>query len=254
MVRGLYTAATGMNVQRNKMDVLTNNIVNAETTGFKADSLMTSTFDEVMLSRINDPNISILGSNDVGGYAFGTHVDELITDFATGALEQTNKNTDIALNGDGFFTIETAGGQVRYTKSGSFTVNSEGYLVTQDGGYVLGQNGRIYVGSSEFSVSANGQVTGENAAPDTLNIVTLTDVGVLRKTGNNLYTVYGDAAPVQSVNTTVKQGMLEGSNVNISDEMVDMISVYRKYEASQKIINMTDKTLGLTVNLGRIGG
>ncbi len=254
MVRGLYTAATGMTVQRSKMDVLTNNIVNAETTGYKADSLMTSTFDEVMLTRINDPNISILGVNDVGGYDFGTHVDEIITDFATGPLEQTDKNTDIALSGDGFFTIETAGGQLQYTKSGNFNVNTEGYLVTQDGGYVQGQNGRIYVGSSEFSVSANGQVSGDMAQPDTLNLVTFTDFGVLRKTGNNLYTIYGDAAPVQSLGTAVKQGMLEGSNVNISDEMVDMISVYRKYEASQKIVNMTDKTLEKTVTLGRIGG
>lgn len=254
MVRGLYTAATGMTVQRSKMDVLTNNIVNAETTGYKADSLMTSTFDEVMLNRINDPNVSILGSNAVGGYNFGTHVDELVTDFSNGTLEQTDKKTDLALGGDGFFTIETAGGQIRYTKSGNFTVNNEGYMVTQDGGFVLGQNGRLFVGSSEFTVSASGAVTGDAASPDTLNLVTFTDFGVLRKEGNNLYSVYGDALPVQAVNSTVRQGMLEGSNVNISDEMVDMISVYRKYEASQKIVSMTDKTLEMAANLGRIGG
>jgi flagellar basal-body rod protein FlgG len=254
MVRGLYTAATGMTVQRSKMDIVTNNVVNAETTGFKADSLITSTFDEVMLSRINDPNISIMGTNDVGGYSFGTHVDELVTNFTTGSLEQTDKKTDIALDGDGFFTIETAGGQLQYTKSGNFTVNSEGWLVTQDGGYVQGQNGRLYVGSAEFTVSANGMVTGDMAVPDLLNIVTFDDPGVLRKAGNNLYTIYGDAAPVQSLNTTVRQGMLEASNVDITDEMVDMISVYRKYEASQKIVNMTDKTLELAVSLGRIGG
>lgn len=254
MVRGLYTAATGMTVQRNKMDVLTNNIVNAETTGYKADSLMTSTFDEVILSRINDPNVKIIGANAVGGYSYGTHIDELRTDFSGGALEQTGKNTDLALVGDGFFAIETGGGQIRYTKSGNFNVNSEGYLVTQDGGYVLGQNGRIYVGSQEFSVSAGGEVTGETAIPDALNIVTVDDPGALRKEGNNLYSIYGGAAPVQSFNTTVRQGMLESSNVNISDEMVDMISVYRKYEASQRIVNMTDKTLEKTVTLGRIGG
>ncbi|NMA25508.1 MAG: flagellar hook-basal body protein [Clostridiales bacterium] len=254
MVRGLYTAATGMNVQRNKMDVLTNNVVNAETTGYKTDSLITSTFDEVMLNRINDPSISILGSNAVGGYAYGTHVDELITDFTTGPLEQTDKYTDLTLVGDGFFTIETAGGQIRYTKSGNFSVNSEGYLVTQDGGYVLGQNGRIYVGSAAFSVSAAGEVTGSTVVPDALSIAAFEDPGVLRKAGNNLYSIYGDAQPVQSLDTTVRQGMLEGSNVNIADEMVDMISVYRKYEASQRIVSMTDKTLEHAVNLGRVGG
>jgi flagellar basal-body rod protein FlgF len=254
MVRGLYTAATGMTVQRNKMDVLTNNIVNAETTGYKSDSLVTSTFDEVMLNRINDPNISIVGSNAVGGYDYGSHIDERITDFSSGALEQTNKATDIALSGDGFFTIETADGQIRYTKSGNFSVNSEGYLVTQDGGFVLGKNGRIQVGSSDFSVSAKGEVTGATAVSDTLNIVSFTDTGVLRKEGDNLYSIYGSATPVQSTDTTVRQGMLESSNVDVTTEMIDMISVYRNYEASQKIVSMTDKTLELTVNLGRIGG
>lgn len=254
MVRGLYTAATGMTVQRSKMDVLTNNIANTETTGFKADTLITSTFDEVMLSRVNDPNVSIVGSETVGGYDFGSHVDELVTDFKGGNLEQTDKKTDLALEGDGFFVVETAGGQERYTKSGNFTVNSEGYLVTQDGGYVLGENGRVRVGSQDFSVSADGTVTGSTAAEDQLRLVTFNDLGVLRKEGGNLFSVYGDAAPTASAGTVVHQGMLEGSNVDMSQEMVDMISVYRKYEASQKVISMTDKTLEKTVSLGRIGG
>jgi flagellar basal-body rod protein FlgG len=243
-----------MTVQRNKMDVLTNNVVNAETPGYKADNLITSTFNQVMLSRINDPNVSIIGSQTVGGYDYGTHVDELVTNFSGGSLEQTDKYTDLALVGDGFFTVETDGGQVRYTKSGNFTVDSEGYLVTRDGHYVMGQNGRVFVGADKFIVSANGEITGATAVPDTLDIESFTDPGVLRKEGGNLYSVYGDAAPAPSAGTTVRQGVLEGSNVDISNEMVDMISVYRKYEASQKIANMTDKTLGLTVNLGRIGG
>lgn len=254
MVRGLYTAATGMTVQRNRMDVLTNNIVNAETPGYKADSLITSTFTEVMLQRINDPNISIVGAKTVGGYTFGTHVDELVTSFTGGTLEQTDRYTDLALVGNGFFTVEAEDGQIRHTRSGNFAVDGAGYLVTQDGEYVLGQNGRIYVGPAKFNVSATGEITGDTAVPDFLEIVEFPDPGVLRKTGNNLYTVYGDAAPVPSPETAVRQGMLEGSNVDISEEMVDMISVYRKYEASQKIANMTDKTLEMAVNLGRIGG
>lgn len=254
MIRGLYTAATGMTVQRNKMDVLTNNVVNAETAGFKADSVMTSTFTEVMLNRINDPNVSIYGSETVGGYDFGAHVVELFTDFTGGVLEETGKSTDLALTSGGFFTIETAGGQTLYTRSGNFTVNAEGYLVTQDGGYVMGQNGRIYVGSGNFTVSESGEVSGLAAIPDTLEIADFADPGVLRKAGDNLYGVYGDAVPARAGAAEIRQGMLEGSNVDISGEMVDMISVYRKFEANQKIVNMTDKTLGLTVNLGRIGG
>lgn len=254
MVRGLYTAATGMTVQRNKMDVLTNNVVNAETPGFKSDGLITSTFTEVMLSRINDPNISIVGSQKVGGYDFGSHVDEVVTDFTGGTLEQTDKYTDLALAGDGFFTVETAGGQLRYTRSGNFTVSGDGYLVTQDGGYVMGQNGRIFVGDAKFAVSDKGEITGQTAIPDTLDIVAFADPGVLRKIGNNLYGVYGNVQPTPTAGAAVRQGALEGSNVDVSGQMVDMISVYRKYEANQKIVGMTDKTLELTVNLGRIGG
>jgi flagellar basal-body rod protein FlgG len=254
MVRGLYTAATGMTVQRNKMDVLTNNVVNAETPGFKSDSLITSTFNQVMLSRINDPSISIIGSQTVGGYDFGANVDELVTDFTDGTMEETGKYTDLALTGGGFFAIQTAGGQIRYTRSGNFTVSGDGYLVTQDGGFVMGQNGKIYVGADDFTVSDTGEVTGLTAIPDTLDIASFEDPGVLRKEGDNLYSVYGDAQPVAAADVTVRQGVLEGSNVDISGEMVDMISVYRKYEANQKIANMTDKTLELTVNLGRIGG
>ena len=254
MVRGLYTAAAGMTVQRNKMDVLTNNVVNAETAGFKSDNLITSTFTEVMLSRINDPNISVIGSDTVGGYSYGAHVEELMTDFSAGLLEDTGKYTDLALTGDGFFTVQTAGGQIRYTRSGNFTVNADGFLVTQDGGFVMGQNGKIYVGAGKFSVSGTGEISGTTAIPDTLDIVSFADTGVLRKQGDNLYGVYGDAQPVRMENAAVRQGTLEASNVDISGEMVDMISVYRKYEANQKIANMTDKTLELAVNLGRIGG
>ncbi|MPM36300.1 Flagellar basal-body rod protein FlgG [bioreactor metagenome] len=252
MVRGLYSAATGMTVQRNRMDVLTNNIVNAETTGFKSDSLHTSSFDEVMLKRINDPNVSIYGGSDVGAYDYGTHIDELVTDFSEGNFEQTGKPTDLAIQGEGFFAVETPNGE-RYTRAGNFTVNSEGYLVTGDGNYVLGENGRIYVGSDKFTVSADGTVTGSLANRDKLKTVTFSDLGLLRKEGNNLYYAYGGAAAVPA-KSVVQQGVQEGSNVDISDEMVDMLTVYRKYEASQKITSMTDDSLELAVNLGKVGG
>ncbi|NLF35308.1 MAG: flagellar hook-basal body protein, partial [Clostridiales bacterium] len=149
MVRGLYTSATGMTVQRNKMDVLANNIVNAETTGYKKDTLVTSSFDEVMLLRVNDPGVSIYGAGRTGPYSFGTHVDELVTHFAGGSLEETGRSTDLAIVGQGFFVVETPGGE-RYTRSGNFSVDPEGYLVTGDGHYVLGEGGRLRVGSDGF--------------------------------------------------------------------------------------------------------
>ena len=248
MVRGLYTAATGMTVQQNKMDVLTNNLVNAETTGYKKDTLVNATFQEVMLKRIHDPNLNVYGGADVGGYSYGTHVDELFTDFSEGNLEQTNKSTDLALTRNGFFAVETPQGE-RYTRSGNFSVDGDGYLVTEDGNYVLGDQGRIQVGSSDFSVTTDGTVSNG----DKLRLVTFQDLGTLRKQGNNLYYSYGNETAVPAQNVQVRQGMQEGSNVSLEDEMVDMVSVYRKYEASQKIVSMTDQTMGLAVNLGKLG-
>ena len=254
MVRGLYTGATGMIVQRNKMDVITNNIANVETAGYKADTLVTSTFDEGMLQRLHDPNVNFVGAQQVGPYSYGTHVEEMFTDFSTGTLEETRRNTDLAIVGDAFFSVEAEDGRVLYTRSGNFTVNAEGYLTTQDGQYVLGQNGRIFVGSENFSVSPEGLVTGPMALEDTLALVSFEDPGVLRKVGNSLFDIYGGAAPVPPGDYTVRQGMLEGSNVSAIDEMVNMIAVYRNYEVNQRIVSMVDKSLEQAVSLGRVGG
>ena len=253
MVRGLYTAATGMMVQRDRMDTVTNNITNADTTGYKQDSVVTSAFTEVMLSRINDPSVNVMGGTQVGTYDYGTRVDEEYTDFSEGNYEETDQSTDLAISGNGFFVVDTDDGE-RYTKAGDFSVDSAGYLVTEDGNYVLGENGKIHVGTSDFTVSADGTVTAGGGTVDTLRLETFDDLTVLRKQGDNLYYAYGGAASVAATDATVKQGTLEGSNVDISNEMVDMLSLYRKYEANQKVVSMTDSSLELAANLGKLGG
>lgn len=253
MVKGLYTAATGMMVQRNKMDVVTNNIVNAETSGYKRDTLVTSTFTDVILNRINDPSVSVIGGTPIGGYNYGTRVDEQFTDYTQGSLENTERSTDLAISGDGLFVVDSDVGE-RYTRSGNFAVDGEGYLVTESGNYVLGKNGRIQVGTTDFAVDGNGTISVDEKEIDTLRLVTFDDLSVLRKQGDNLYYAYGNAQPVDATNATVKQGMQENSNVDIASEMVDMITLYRKYEANQKVVSMTDQSLGLAVNLGKLGG
>jgi flagellar basal-body rod protein FlgG len=110
------------------------------------------------------------------------------------------------------------------------------------------------VGSSDFSVAPDGTVTGSAAGEDRLRLVTFDDPGVLRKEGDNLYYAYGGAAAVPAAQASVRQGAQESSNVQAADGMVDLITVYRKYEASQKIVSMTDDTIGIAVNLGKVGG
>ena len=246
MLRGLYTATTGMTVQRAKMDVLTNNIVNASTTGYKKDNLLSSNFEEVLIERIGDPYL-VNTSEEVGPYSFGTHIDEVYTDFSQGSIEPTETQTDLAITGDGFFAVETPDGE-RYTRAGNFCVNQEGYLVTADGYYVLGENGRINVGSGEFSVDGEGNIVSGDEARGTLRIVRLEETDGLRKQGDNLYYVFSGEAPADAEDFKIMQGYLESSNVDIATEMVDMITVYRAYEANQKILTMTDETLGMAVN------
>ena len=248
MLRGLYTAATGMNVQREKMDVLTNNIVNASTTGYKKDTLISSSFNEVLIERISDDDPYVVNtSEEVGPYSFGTHIDEVYTDFALGSLENTNTQTDLALTGEGFFVVDTPDGE-RYTRSGNFSVDYQGYLVTDDGYYVQGENGSIQVGTGSFTVDSDGTITVDGEALDTLRIVSFEETTGLRKQGESLYYSFTGEVPTDATNTKVMQGYLESSNVDVATEMVDMITVYRTYEANQKILTMTDETLGMAVN------
>lgn len=251
MVRGLYTAAAGMNVQRSKMDNLTNNIVNAETTGYKRDILVTTPFNEVMLERMNDPNVEVYGKTELGELGYGSYISKAYTDFSQGNVENTGWMTDLAIMGDGFFTIETIKGE-RYSKDGTFSVSTDGYLATQDGNYVLGQEGRIFVGIGEFKVSADGTVVNSLGEESQLRIAEFEDLAVLRKEGANLYYILGEDQPIAPLNSKILQGARESSNVDVTEEMADMIAVYRRYEASQRIVSMTDDSLGMAVNIGRV--
>lgn len=250
MLRSLYLAATGMMVQRKKMDVLTNNIANAETTGYKRDRLLSRSFKDMMIERTGDPYIVNILSG-VGPQNTGIHIDEIFTDFLQGSLEQTGRLSDIAIQGDGYFAVSTPAGE-RYTRDGSFAVSSEGYLVTSDGYPVLGTNGFLRVGSGTFSVDGQGNVTAGGTAVGRIRVVTFADPTGLRKIGDNLYINYSNQAQVAGA-YTVKQGYLEGSNVDIAREMVDMMEVSRSYETNQRMVKMLDESLGKAVNeVGRL--
>lgn len=251
MLRSLYLAATGMMVQRKKLDVLTNNIANAETTGYKRDRLLSRSFKDMMIERTGDPYIvSIL--SEVGPQNTGVHIDEIYTDFTQGSSEETGRLTDIAIEGRGYFAISTPAGE-RYTRDGSFNVSTEGYLVTSDGHPVLGTNGLIRVGDGAFSVDSQGNVTAGGAFAGKLRIVAFADEGDLRKIGGNLYINFTNQAVTPATGYTVKQGFLEASNVDIAREMVDMMEVSRTYETNQRMVKMLDESLGKAVNeVGRV--
>lgn len=249
MLRSLYIAGTGMITQRSKMDVITNNIANIETVGYKRDQMISRSFSDLLLEQINDDDPYIINQREeVGPLNTGTHIDEVVTDFSQGSLEETGEQTDLAIQGDGYFSVLTPQG-IRYTRSGNFAADSNGDLVTQEGYYVLGQDGgRLHVGTGDFTVSSTGAITAEGQTVGTIRLVAFEDQTVLRKAGENLYTTYNNAQPAQVTNASIKQGYLEGSNVDMATEMVEMLATNRAYESNQRIVKMVDESLGKTVN------
>ncbi len=239
MLRSLYIASTGMLAQRKKMDIVTNNIINVDTTGYKKDTLITRSFQDLMIER--------LGGSYIGPQNTGIHVDDVVTSFDQGDLEQTGRLSDMALEGEGFFVLNTADGP-RYTRDGAFAVSPDGYLVNADGNYVQGNNGRIYVGNGEFTINEQGNVIVNNVAVDKLRVVTFGDLTGLEKVGSNMFAAGTAGAPQTATECKVKQGYLEGSNVDMSEEMVTMVEINRAYQVNQRVLTMLDQSLGKTVN------
>jgi len=252
MVRGQYIAGTGMLLQRRLMETITNNISNADTVGYKKEHLVSHSFDEVLVRRINDPHV-LAQTPRVGPLNLGTQIDQLYINFAEGSLDGTERNTDLALVGDAFFVVGTPAGE-RYTRSGAFYIDELGYLVDGEGNYLLGENGPIYAGGLNFSVDASGgvRISGEDEISDRIRVVSFDDNNVLRKQGNNLY--FSMAAPQTEPNEyRMVQGFLETSNVDIGREMVDMLSIFRTYETNQRMLTMIDETVGKAVTeIGRL--
>lgn len=255
MLRSFYIAGTGMITQRQKMDVIINNITNTDTTGYKKDQVISRTFDDMLLNRLNeDPNIlnartgtALAPNSQVGDLAPGVQVDELVIDWSQGPMESTGRVTDMAIAGDGFFAIQTPEG-VRYTRAGNFQVDSNGTLLTNEGNYVMGRNGGlINVGTGDFTVSQNGTIYVNGQPVGALRIVQFADNGVLRKDGSNLYYPVNGGVPQDMASPVVEQGLLEGSNLDVGREMAEMLLTNRVYESSQKMLTMVDESMEKTV-------
>lgn len=277
MIQGLYTGASGMVAQMHRMDALSNNLANVDTEGYKKDSAVFKSFPELLLRRMNDDGVGYfpgVGSVDqapvVGKLGTGVEMNEFYTDFTQGGLKQTDSDFDLALDGKGFFTIQTPEG-VRYTRNGSFKIEKNGFLVTKEGNPVIGENGPIQLKRNNFMVDDQGRIyqNAEYAADpdrmvskeenewrntelvDQLRIVDFDRTRYLQKQGDSMWRATnesGSGRVLQENRPAVKQGFLETSNVNPVSSMVQMIEVNRAYEASQKIIKSQDETLGKLIN------
>ena len=252
MLRGIYTAGMGMQVQEKKMDVISNNLANVNTNGYKKDTAIFNSFNSILAKRINDYYVASNPSAEVGNMQLSTDIGQIHTDYSQGNLINTGNSTDLALSAsdNSFFTVEVAnesGKTEKYTRDGAFSLDSTGKLITREGYAVMGENGPITLQSPNFQISAKGEVLENGELIEKLKIKTFKDTSILRKAGENLVTIEGEAEE-KPFEGKVLQGFTEGSNVNSVKEMIDMITVVKAYEASQKILKVEDETLGRAVN------
>lgn len=266
MLRGFYTAASGMISQQRQQEALSNNIANVNTPGYKADQAAMQSFPEILLSEMGSKQGG-LGSNrlpykrHVGPLSTGVYVQEMIPQFSQGSLRETGLDTDIALvhyelpdeNGSVFFTVQGIDGETQLTRNGNFTVDQEGYLVTNEGLYVLDQGGNpIQTGGQEFHMSPEG-IVSTVAGQTILGTTYIENAHQLEKLDNGLFTgVEGVIPPNGSF--TVQQGFLEESNVDLMQVMTQMMESFRMFETNQRVLKAYDQSMEKTVNdIGRIG-
>jgi flagellar basal-body rod protein FlgF len=282
VLRGIYTGASGMIAMQNRMDAVANNLANVDATGYKRDTAVFKAFPEMLLRRANDEGVYTfpMGSVDtmpmVGRLGTGVELNEVYTSFEQGAMKPTENEFDMALDGKGFFSLNTPAGE-RYTRNGSFLLNNEGYLVNKQGDYVLGENGPVVLQKYNFMVDQDGviwrdaskagdgaklvspyEVQWENLERvDRLKITDFAQPRYIKKQGESYWLATEESGPAQiasdNARPKVRTGYLEASNVNAIREMVDMIEVNRAYDANSKSIQTHDTLVGRLINeVGRV--
>ncbi|MCC3145181.1 flagellar basal-body rod protein FlgG [Halanaerobium sp. Z-7514] len=253
MISALWTASTGMNSQQTNIDVISNNLANVNTGGFKKSKLNFADLIYSNLRQAGTPNAQgaeIPTGTEMG---HGVRINSTQKIFSQGNITNTDNDLDMAVEGDGFFRVERPDGSFAYTKDGSFKIDSNGQVVTSDG-YSLSPQINIPQDAREITITSDGSVNIINSAGQSQNVAQLelynfSNPAGLSSDGRNLYTetaASGQAlagTPGQEGYGTVLQGFLEMSNVKVVEEMVNMIAAQRAYESNSKTIQASDEML-----------
>lgn len=252
MVRGLYTAYTGMANEQKRLDIIANNLANAATVGYKEENVTNQAFDDLLTIKIRDNSESFV-DRPIGQMSLGVKLGEAYTNHTQGSLRQTGNIYNLALEGKGFFTMSVTDRvgnvDIKYTRNGTFTMTRDGHIVDTDGNHLMGESGEVIIPTDavDVVVDATGGIYADGNYVDTLLIADFEDYNYLLKSGDTMFeTVEG--ALIIPATASVNQGYTEQSNVNVVSEMVEMIAVTRAYEANQKVIQSIDQTLDLAVN------
>mgnify|MGYP001274334046 CR=1 FL=1 len=244
MENAAYAGLSRQMTLRRELDIVANNIANADTAGFKAEQLLLGTeVGERARNAFVRPGVSFVLDHGVG------------RDFSQGALEQTGRTLDFAIEGDGaFFRVQDGDGEA-YTRDGAFTLDPEGRLTTQAGNAVLGDGGEIILDPTlgEPQVGSDGAITQNGDPVGRLSVVRFGALGALEKGGDGLYRNVSNAIPDEANDARIRQGMLEGSNVNPILEITNLIEIQRAYESISRMIeNTNDLSRRSVERLGRV--
>ncbi len=258
-MRALYTAATGMRAFQTKIDNIANNLSNANTTGYKK---VRESFEDLVYQKVGfqggEEGASTPNPMQVGS---GVRLQGLVRDMSMGAVSVTNNSTDMVIDGPGFFVVETPSGEERFTRDGHLRVDGEGNLVTQGGdrlapGITVPSGYSLVVGS-DGNVTATSPDASETVTLGTIELAMFANPGGLEATGSNLFRATESSGEAQRTTPGedgaggIVQGALEGSNVDVAEELVGMITAQRSYELSSKVIQAADEMMQTTVNLRR---
>jgi flagellar basal-body rod protein FlgG len=252
--RSLYIAATGMNAQQSQMDVISNNLANVSTNGFKGSRAV---FEDLLYQTVRQPGADSTQQTQVpSGIQLGTGVQQVATErlYTQGNLQQTGNSKDVAINGNGFFQAQMPDGTTAYTRDGSFQTNAQGQLVTSSG-YPVIPSITIPVNATSLTIGSDGAVsiTQANSTNSTqvgsLQLATFINPAGLDAQGENLFAETSSsgtpnvAAPGSNGTGSLQQGYVETSNVNVVQELVNMIQTQRAYEINSKAVTTSDQML-----------
>ncbi len=246
MLRGIYAVAAGMINQRERLDVISNNVANISSTGFKRSEPVSRGFYQVFSEEVGRFP-SQRGARDIPGG--GSALDTAAADFSQGPIVKSGNPLDVAIDGPGFFVVRASVGE-RYTRAGNFSIDSEGRLVTPGGESVLGEQGPILLQGSNVVISPNGSVTVDGVPTDRLRIVEFPEPHRLTRYGHNQFSADEQTLATRRTvgEPNLKAGALERSNVNPIAELALMMDAARSYEAHQRIIVAFNETLDAAVN------
>lgn len=248
MSQGFYNLTSSMITQNRNLDVLSNNITNISTPGYKKDTMMATTFKEEMLSRTGNTNRS--NTVNLNTTSKIVTAQETITNYAQGSFEETANPLNLALSQKGFFEIQTANGSV-YTRSGAFITDAQGYLALPGAGKVMGSDGEILLETDNVRIDSNGEIYDMSGNYiDTIKVVDFEDYEQLNKNLEGHITT--NAQPVE-VNGGLVQKALEQSNVVMVEEMTAMMTSQRAIQSASQIMKMYDQMMAkATTEIGRV--